>query len=117
MALTHDSAPECPLPPRCGKTEVASNEFALALSTASEPDRAGPESNGPVARRRQRSQRAEATRTRRRSGIGVPGTPTRCRPAMLEVVLRVWLDQQYLAKTPFGYRCHANTGVKFPATA
>jgi len=22
--------------------------------------------------------------------------------------------QQYLAKTPFGYRCHANTGVKFP---
>lgn len=25
--------------------------------------------------------------------------------------------QQYLAKNPFGYRCHANTGVKFPATA
>jgi peptide-methionine (S)-S-oxide reductase len=24
--------------------------------------------------------------------------------------------QQYLAKNPFGYRCHANTGVKFPAT-
>ena len=23
--------------------------------------------------------------------------------------------QQYLAKNPFGYRCHANTGVKFPA--
>ena len=22
--------------------------------------------------------------------------------------------QQYLAKKPFGYRCHANTGVKFP---
>jgi peptide-methionine (S)-S-oxide reductase len=22
--------------------------------------------------------------------------------------------QQYLAKNPFGYRCHANTGVKFP---
>ncbi len=27
------------------------------------------------------------------------------------------LHQQYLAKNPFGYRCHANTGVKFPATA
>ena len=25
--------------------------------------------------------------------------------------------QQYLAKNPYGYRCHANTGVKFPATA
>ncbi|MFB9313590.1 peptide-methionine (S)-S-oxide reductase MsrA [Nocardioides plantarum] len=24
--------------------------------------------------------------------------------------------QQYLAKNPHGYRCHANTGVKFPAT-
>ncbi|MEJ7794956.1 MAG: peptide-methionine (S)-S-oxide reductase MsrA [Nocardioides sp.] len=23
--------------------------------------------------------------------------------------------QQYLAKNPFGYRCHANTGVNFPA--
>jgi peptide-methionine (S)-S-oxide reductase len=23
--------------------------------------------------------------------------------------------QQYLKKNPFGYRCHANTGVKFPA--
>jgi peptide methionine sulfoxide reductase MsrA len=25
--------------------------------------------------------------------------------------------QQYLAKNPYGYRCHANTGVKFPKTA
>lgn len=25
--------------------------------------------------------------------------------------------QQYLAKNPLGYRCHANTGVRFPATA
>jgi peptide-methionine (S)-S-oxide reductase len=25
--------------------------------------------------------------------------------------------QQYLAKNPFGYRCHANTGVPFPRTA
>ncbi|MGZ6764540.1 MAG: peptide-methionine (S)-S-oxide reductase MsrA [Nocardioides sp.] len=25
--------------------------------------------------------------------------------------------QQYLAKNPFGYRCHSNTGVKFPADA
>jgi peptide-methionine (S)-S-oxide reductase len=25
--------------------------------------------------------------------------------------------QQYLAKNPFGYRCHANTGVRFPSTA
>jgi peptide-methionine (S)-S-oxide reductase len=25
--------------------------------------------------------------------------------------------QQYLAKNPFGYRCHANTGIKFPATS
>jgi len=25
--------------------------------------------------------------------------------------------QQYLAKNPFGYRCHANTGVRFPETA
>ena len=24
--------------------------------------------------------------------------------------------QQYLAKNPNGYRCHANTGVAFPAT-
>jgi peptide-methionine (S)-S-oxide reductase len=22
--------------------------------------------------------------------------------------------QQYLAKNPFGYRCHANTGIRFP---
>ncbi|MFC7494485.1 MULTISPECIES: peptide-methionine (S)-S-oxide reductase MsrA [unclassified Nocardioides] len=27
------------------------------------------------------------------------------------------LHQQYLAKNPHGYRCHANTGVRFPATA
>ncbi len=26
------------------------------------------------------------------------------------------VHQQYLAKNPFGYRCHANTGVKFPTT-
>jgi hypothetical protein len=25
--------------------------------------------------------------------------------------------QQYLANNPFGYRCHANTGVKFPEAA
>ena len=25
--------------------------------------------------------------------------------------------QQYLAKNPFGYRCHANTGVRFPASS
>jgi len=25
------------------------------------------------------------------------------------------VHQQYLAKNPHGYRCHANTGVKFPA--
>jgi peptide-methionine (S)-S-oxide reductase len=25
--------------------------------------------------------------------------------------------QQYLVKNPFGYRCHANTGVKFPQTS
>jgi len=25
------------------------------------------------------------------------------------------VHQQYLAKNPFGYRCHANTGVAFPA--
>ena len=25
--------------------------------------------------------------------------------------------QQYLAKNPFRYRCHANTCVKFPETA
>ena len=25
--------------------------------------------------------------------------------------------QQYLAKNPFGYRCHANTGVPFPQTS
>jgi hypothetical protein len=24
-------------------------------------------------------------------------------------------NQQYLAKNPFDYRCHSNTGVKFPA--
>ena len=27
------------------------------------------------------------------------------------------VHQQYLAKNPFGYRCHANTGVRFPKTA
>ena len=27
------------------------------------------------------------------------------------------VHQQYLAKNPYGYRCHANTGVKFPETA
>lgn len=27
------------------------------------------------------------------------------------------LHQQYLAKNPHGYRCHSNTGVKFPETA
>jgi peptide-methionine (S)-S-oxide reductase len=27
------------------------------------------------------------------------------------------MHQQYLAKNPFGYRCHANTGVEFPETA
>ncbi|MEV7428109.1 MULTISPECIES: peptide-methionine (S)-S-oxide reductase MsrA [unclassified Nocardioides] len=27
------------------------------------------------------------------------------------------VHQQYLAKNPHGYRCHANTGVKFPQTA
>lgn len=27
------------------------------------------------------------------------------------------VHQQYLAKNPFGYRCHANTGVRFPESA
>ncbi|GGO71709.1 hypothetical protein GCM10012276_13330 [Nocardioides deserti] len=26
-------------------------------------------------------------------------------------------DEQYFVKNPNGYRCHANTGVKFPQTA
>jgi peptide-methionine (S)-S-oxide reductase len=26
-------------------------------------------------------------------------------------------DQQYLAKNPLGYRCHANTGIRFPEPA
>jgi peptide-methionine (S)-S-oxide reductase len=26
-------------------------------------------------------------------------------------------QQQYLAKNPNGYRCHSNSGVKFPADA
>jgi peptide-methionine (S)-S-oxide reductase len=26
------------------------------------------------------------------------------------------VHQQYLAKNPYGYRCHANTGVRFPET-
>ncbi len=26
-------------------------------------------------------------------------------------------QQQYLAKNPYGYRCHANTGVPLPLTA
>jgi peptide-methionine (S)-S-oxide reductase len=26
------------------------------------------------------------------------------------------VHQQYLAKNPYGYRCHSNTGVKFPET-
>jgi peptide-methionine (S)-S-oxide reductase len=25
--------------------------------------------------------------------------------------------QQYLAKNPFGYRCHSNTGLRFPREA
>jgi len=31
--------------------------------------------------------------------------------------LRVLLDQQYLDKHPYGYRCHANAGAPFPADA
>ena len=27
------------------------------------------------------------------------------------------VHQQYLAKNPHGYRCHSNTGVRFPETA
>jgi peptide-methionine (S)-S-oxide reductase len=27
------------------------------------------------------------------------------------------VHQQYLAKNPYGYRCHANTGVRFPETS
>jgi peptide methionine sulfoxide reductase MsrA len=26
-----------------------------------------------------------------------------------------WYHQQYLAKNPNGYRCHSNTGAKFPS--
>jgi peptide-methionine (S)-S-oxide reductase len=38
---------------------------------------------------------------------------------MSALLLRYSADhhQQYLAKNPFGYRCHANTGIKFPETA
>jgi peptide-methionine (S)-S-oxide reductase len=27
------------------------------------------------------------------------------------------VHQQYLAKNPYGYRCHSNTGVRFPETS
>ena len=39
------------------------------------------------------------------------------------VLVRIWptlaattpaIDQQYLAKNPYGYRCHSATGVPFP---
>jgi peptide-methionine (S)-S-oxide reductase len=53
-----------------------------------------------------------AERARRRLG----SITTEIRPAS-EVPYYYAEDhhQQYLAKNPFGYRCHANTGVKFPA--
>ena len=40
---------------------------------------------------------------------------TEIRPAAAPYYYAEDAHQQYLAKNPFGYRCHANTGVKFPA--
>jgi hypothetical protein len=38
-------------------------------------------------------------------------------PWLVGTTLNPDTHQQYLAKNPHGYRCHANTGVKFPETA
>src|SRR5687768_16882247 len=49
-----------------------------------------------------------------RQGLGAITTEVRPAPAYYYAED---LHQQYLAKNPFGYRCHANTGVPFPTTA
>ena len=36
---------------------------------------------------------------------------------LTDALIRGGSPQQYLAKNPYGYRCHANAGVAFPADA
>ncbi len=47
-----------------------------------------------------------------RQGLGTVTTEVRPAPTYYYAED---LHQQYLAKNPYGYRCHANTGVPFPA--
>ena len=47
-----------------------------------------------------------------RQGLGAITTEVRPAPAYYYAED---LHQQYLAKNPYGYRCHANTGVPFPS--
>ena len=47
---------------------------------------------------------------------GLGGITTEVRPAPTYYYAEDY-HQQYLAKNPYGYRCHANTGVPFPADA
>ena len=49
-----------------------------------------------------------------RQNLGTVTTEVRPTP---EYYYAEELHQQYLAKNPHGYRCHANTGVPFPADA
>lgn len=48
-----------------------------------------------------------------RRGLGAITTEVRPAPAYYYAEPH---HQQYLARNPYGYRCHANTGVAFPAT-
>ena len=62
---------------------------------------------------------AEASRDRYQAALTAAGRgeiSTEIQPAG-EFYYAEDYHQQYLAKNPRGYRCHANTGVKFPATA
>jgi peptide-methionine (S)-S-oxide reductase len=59
------------------------------------------------------AEKAKAVYAEKLSGLGYDAVTTEIAPAG-EFYYAEDYHQQYLAKNPFGYRCHATTGVEFP---
>jgi peptide-methionine (S)-S-oxide reductase len=57
---------------------------------------------------------AKAAVTAELATVGYPPATTEIAPAGPFFYAEAY-HQQYLAKNPFGYRCHSNTGLRFPA--
>ena len=96
------------------RREMGEKELVLDGMTVEEPMKLVGLAGGGALKRAERKRGDVYAEELERRGLGPITTEIAPAPAYYYAEE---LHQQYLARNPFGYRCHANTGVPFPADA